>query len=493
MNDFQQTSFGLKDGRMHTPAEVPSGLACACVCIDCGTPLVAKKGEINRWHFAHYLVETRPSCAESAIHAAAKQILLDQNWLDLPLKRITVSGDTMSGKVLEETKVLSAERIVRFDRSGAEVWLDGIRPDIVGYRGERQLLVEMYFRHQVDQDKRDKLSRIKLPAIEIDLSDLDGAAGFDAVAARVLHGTGHKSWLYFPNEDLEQERLQKRLMERIERANQGYLASKEADRQRKAAREQRREIEEARQKAAQQHYRSMSAHDKEQDLRTRLGISGDWPYYLCKENTRTPAIVDPAMIWQGALFSRFIFRKANQNSELKQDAVLNWVLARFETGSSTLQIVDAEVRRYLGYLSACGFLKKLPYNPYASQGYIVVHGELEPPAQNGGLYATNRSRPSVDIVEWSRPEPPLSVWVWRASWPKRAAMMETATDLLAGSAHAVHLEDMLQNLSPLNRTADPVDYATTLASHGVPEKEVMSFLNKLGLILLVTPGQTWER
>ncbi|MGN5043167.1 competence protein CoiA family protein [Aeromonas sp. 3P] len=33
--------------------DVPSGKACGCTCIDCNEPLVAKKGEVNRHHFAH--------------------------------------------------------------------------------------------------------------------------------------------------------------------------------------------------------------------------------------------------------------------------------------------------------------------------------------------------------------------------------------------------------------------------------------------------------
>lgn len=148
------------------------------------------------------------TCAESAIHAAAKQVLLEQNWLRVPAKRISVFGRSNSGDAFEESVVLAEERIVRFDRTSPEVWEDGIRPDVVGYRAERKLGVEMYFRHQVDDGKRRMLAQLKLPAIEVDLSDLDVATGIDAVAQRVLHETAHKDWLFYPNEDRERKRLQ---------------------------------------------------------------------------------------------------------------------------------------------------------------------------------------------------------------------------------------------------------------------------------------------
>ena len=78
--------------------------------------------------------------------------------------------------------MLAEERIVRFDRITPEVWEDGIRPDVVGYRGDRKLGVEMYFRHQVDDSKRGKFAQLMLPAIEVDLSDLGVSTGIDAIA-----------------------------------------------------------------------------------------------------------------------------------------------------------------------------------------------------------------------------------------------------------------------------------------------------------------------
>lgn len=65
--------FGLLGGRMVSPAEVVSGLACGCVCPGCGAALVARKGSIA-WCFAHHAKTGSESCSESAIHAVGKQV-----------------------------------------------------------------------------------------------------------------------------------------------------------------------------------------------------------------------------------------------------------------------------------------------------------------------------------------------------------------------------------------------------------------------------------
>ena len=40
-------------GQVVEVGEVPSGRACGCVCISCGAGVVARKGDVNAWHFAH--------------------------------------------------------------------------------------------------------------------------------------------------------------------------------------------------------------------------------------------------------------------------------------------------------------------------------------------------------------------------------------------------------------------------------------------------------
>ena len=483
---------------MYAPSDVPSGLACGCICVGCSAPLIARKGAKKRWHFAHHGGDVGETCAESAIHAAAKQVLLEHNWLRAPEMRVTVSSTTKSGMKLHESSLLSAERSIRFEHAALEVWETSVRPDLVGYRGDRKLLVEMYYRHRVDGNKRRKLKELDLPAIEIDLSDIDASAGFQAIIERVVHQTEFKSWLHFPNEDQIRGHLRARLAGRVRQANAQYKVRRLAEQARSASREKKQTEDLERRKAAALRYRQTPLEQKEKDLRQRLGIVGAWPYYLHKESDIGSVVAEAAMIWQAALFARFIFRKRNEQYKLQHSSVTQWIQERFGSNSSTAALAR-EINRYLGYLSACGFLRKLPYNPYGSQAYVVVHDKLELPASNDTRTET------VERVEQPRALVPVSttfvqgelMWIWRASWPRWEDISERTASLLLTSPYHEHLTALVQELSPHNRPDDPRDCAAILEAWDVPRQDVMFLLESLGLVLRKTvPNEShssWQK
>ena len=58
---------GMDDtGAVRFLNEVQSGLACGCFCMVCGATLIARKGEINEWHFSHESGQQRPECLAGA-------------------------------------------------------------------------------------------------------------------------------------------------------------------------------------------------------------------------------------------------------------------------------------------------------------------------------------------------------------------------------------------------------------------------------------------
>ena len=66
--------FDSATGKMFSAQDVVRGLACGCVCPECGLPLAAKKGDVLTWHFAHASVFGGCSgAAESSLHKLAKQ------------------------------------------------------------------------------------------------------------------------------------------------------------------------------------------------------------------------------------------------------------------------------------------------------------------------------------------------------------------------------------------------------------------------------------
>ncbi|PZO14838.1 MAG: hypothetical protein DCF26_14440 [Burkholderiales bacterium] len=57
-------------GEIRFVGDVPKGAGCGCFCPTCKSPLVAKKGFENEWHFAHEASQERPECAVGAENLA---------------------------------------------------------------------------------------------------------------------------------------------------------------------------------------------------------------------------------------------------------------------------------------------------------------------------------------------------------------------------------------------------------------------------------------
>jgi hypothetical protein len=80
------------DGALVDVTQLERGLACDCRCLHCDDPLMAKQGPEMAWHFAHATPMADRSCAESALHQAAKALLSDIGALTLPALSTTLSA-----------------------------------------------------------------------------------------------------------------------------------------------------------------------------------------------------------------------------------------------------------------------------------------------------------------------------------------------------------------------------------------------------------------
>lgn len=69
--------------------EVAGGGDCGCFCPECRSPLVAKKGLINEWHFAHEAGQERPECLVGALNLFSRLLL---EHLQLAGEGIPVQG-----------------------------------------------------------------------------------------------------------------------------------------------------------------------------------------------------------------------------------------------------------------------------------------------------------------------------------------------------------------------------------------------------------------
>lgn len=92
------------DGQIQFVGDVPRGAACGCFCPVCGSPLVAKRGEINDWHFAHEERQERVECAAGAINMmrrlAIEHLVGRVDWHPAPFA-VRVSSKSIEAPVSE--------------------------------------------------------------------------------------------------------------------------------------------------------------------------------------------------------------------------------------------------------------------------------------------------------------------------------------------------------------------------------------------------------
>lgn len=199
--------FGLRDGRMWLPREVPTGLACECRCPSCGQPLLAKNAGLRRQaHFAHHAASACSGAFESAVHRMAKQLICERLRLVLPVwngaegmpNPIEVRDD--NGGKLRSKPVDFPARESRLHSAVAEIALQDYRPDVVAEDDEGELLIEIRVSHAVGDLKARNVRSEGRRMMEIDLSKVTPAQAEDPELFEqlVLEHPRNRTWIACP-------------------------------------------------------------------------------------------------------------------------------------------------------------------------------------------------------------------------------------------------------------------------------------------------------
>ena len=205
-NDLKLPFGQTADGRMVSPAEVERGAACGCVCPQCATPLVARKGDVLRHHFAHSSEGCGSGALETSLHKMAKQIIADAGRVWVPEMVIYQSNRT--------------HHIEIFRKVSRDGWIEGavsleqrladFQPDAVLRSPTLDLGIEVYVTHAVDPAKRLKIQEAQLATLEIDLSRYDRKMERGQLAQFVLKDAP-RFWLFHPRLAVEIEIAQAEL------------------------------------------------------------------------------------------------------------------------------------------------------------------------------------------------------------------------------------------------------------------------------------------
>lgn len=199
---------GNKETLIHISEINPleSGLKCNCVCPSCGERLQAKLPKTKEDftpRFAHHNSDTCAYATETAIHMKAKEIIENAKHIMLP--RVVADYKGLF-------KEVSSERVVEFDRIVLEKRVEDIIPDILAYKDEHALMIEITITHGIDDEKLKKIERIGISTIEIVLSDMDTNFDPDFLYKEIIHNTKNKYWVYNTLEIKERETLKEQYL-----------------------------------------------------------------------------------------------------------------------------------------------------------------------------------------------------------------------------------------------------------------------------------------
>lgn len=150
--------------RARAISEVPSGYGCNCVCPECFKPMVARKGVRNAHSFAHRWDADQANCThgpESVLHRIAKQIMEHRRSILFP---DVVVEDELGPLVVAGARKVEFDTVLLEQRDGEVI------PDVIGLRGDRRLHIEFRVTHGVTGAKLDKLRRLDVSVLEVDLS-----------------------------------------------------------------------------------------------------------------------------------------------------------------------------------------------------------------------------------------------------------------------------------------------------------------------------------
>lgn len=219
MKNDEGLDFALsrKTGRMVDIRMVERGLACGCVCPNCGAELQARKGRKNRHHFVHHVAgRARPTCdggRESALHRAARQVIGGWQSVELPALLVHEAGrqGALPGRILSVRRSeLPDERGERSPWSNLRV-----RPDVVLHGEEEQIWCEVKVAHAVDDAKRGRLQGYRVSTLEFDLSQMYRSGDWNLTTLELSLRTDMsiRQWVFHVGEAQLRHRLQEEMRE----------------------------------------------------------------------------------------------------------------------------------------------------------------------------------------------------------------------------------------------------------------------------------------
>lgn len=243
MSLVNSTSFGLKDGKIIHISEIDSksnGLSCGCVCPKCEQPLEAHLGDVYVHHFKHYNKDSCTGSMETGLHMLAKEIFRSGIQVNLPklIAEYYINDDSeccfddnFNYGNWRETKVsvFKKERSFIYSCCELEHKIGDIIPDIVLFKDNEPLIIEIKVTHGINAEKLSKLKEARIPVVEIDLSNkFNDYNDFDRDKLRefIINDPNSKTWVYHPDFEEHKKQLKTKVEKKLDKIHRiKYLTS----------------------------------------------------------------------------------------------------------------------------------------------------------------------------------------------------------------------------------------------------------------------------
>lgn len=201
--------FGLSlvDGRIYSPAEVPSGKACQCICPGCKEPLIARHPRLSDRvsHFAHTPNTDCATGVETAVHLAAKQLIEQEGAVFIPSLVAKLEIVDALKRPYKHEMVVDEGGLKPLPTVRLEARIQDFRPDIIGtMESGEDICIEVAVTHFVDSEKLKKIQQAGTPAVEFDLRGLRDFT-WESLKKALLEGSAPVKWLYHPEENRLQQ------------------------------------------------------------------------------------------------------------------------------------------------------------------------------------------------------------------------------------------------------------------------------------------------
>ena len=173
---------------------------------------------------------------ETLLHLKAKEVLEREKRIHLPDLVIEANGMLPNGQFANKSRRICGS-IVQLHAVQLEKSLGSIKPDVVADVSggqnwqEGPLLIEITVTNAIDQERLERIRRVNIPAIEIDIGRMGGIVTEAEFTNLLVEEKVGKRWLHHPIVDHEKALLEAQINVEIDQFVGRDLEKKDAQRQ----------------------------------------------------------------------------------------------------------------------------------------------------------------------------------------------------------------------------------------------------------------------